>query len=59
MKETLKTKIQTLKNQGQGADQIYQAIAGEENLFSIAFFGHKGTKKQKARLNYIWKNIIN
>jgi len=39
-------------------DTIYRYISASENLFCIAFFGHKGTKQQRARLNYIWKQII-
>lgn len=43
---------------GETADQAFSRIAGSENLFCIAFFGHKGTKQQKSKLSYIWKSIL-
>lgn len=39
-------------------DDAYQRIAGQENLFNAAFFGHKALKKDKQKLNYIWNKLI-
>jgi hypothetical protein len=30
----------------------------QEGLFSIAFFGHYGTKQQVSKLKYIWKQLL-
>jgi len=43
---------------GETNDAAYNRIAGEQGLFCIAFFGHKGTKEQKAKLAYIWKRLL-
>ena len=40
-------------------DNIYHILVCMlSGYYGIAFFGHKGTKYQKARLNNIWKRII-
>jgi hypothetical protein len=39
-------------------DSIYNIMAGRLGLFGVAFFGHKGTRAEKKRLNYLWNEII-
>jgi hypothetical protein len=51
--------IKNLKLSGMSNDLIYQEIAGIIGLYSVAFFGAKGTKAQKQRLSRIWKQIVN
>lgn len=51
--------IRTLKSQGFTEDQVYELAACESHLFTIAFFGHRGTTKQKQYLNTIWNRILN
>lgn len=51
--------IKKLKTSGMSNDLIYQELAGSIGLFSVAFFGAKGTKSQKQRLSRIWKQIVN
>lgn len=36
-------------------DENYTRLVAEAGLYCIAFFGHKGTKSQKAKLAYIWQ----
>ncbi len=33
----------------------YAYYCGKENLFSVAFFGHKGNKR---KVRYIWKALL-
>jgi len=51
--------IKNLKLSGMASDLIYQEVAGIIGLYSVAFFGAKGTKAQKQRLSRIWKQIVN
>ena len=37
------------------ADEIYKQLVSKEGLFGKAFFGHKKTKQEARRLNYLWK----
>jgi len=30
----------------------------KEKLFAIAFYGHFGTKNQRAKINYIWNRLL-
>jgi len=39
-------------------DDAYYRIAGEQSLYGAAFFGHKAPKKDKQKLNYIWKQLL-
>lgn len=39
-------------------DLDYQLLTGREGLFCIAFFGHKGTRQQMRKKNYIWKRLL-
>lgn len=50
--------ILALKRQGLKNDSIYQIAAGNMNLFHVAFYGHKGTRKDKHRLQRTWKRIL-
>lgn len=52
------TEIQQLKSTGLSNDQIYERAAGLLGLYGVAFFGHKGNKSQKQKLNRLWKRII-
>ena len=54
----MKKLILTLKSIGYSNDLIYEIIAGNLSLFGVAFFGHKGTRSEKAKLNYAWKLIL-
>lgn len=53
---TIKQKIANMANISR--DGKYEYLAGEAGLYGIAFFGHKGTKAQKAKLRYIWKQVM-
>jgi hypothetical protein len=53
----LKTEIQSLGTLSN--DLKYQILCGKAGLFGKAFFGHKATKSEKAKLRYIWKTILN
>jgi len=56
---TLKNKIKLMKgNPKSSRDGMYDYLVGEAGLYGIAFFGHKGTKAQKAKLRYIWKQVM-
>ena len=50
--------ILTLKNLGYKSDSIYMVAAGDMGLYGIAFFGHKGSKTEKAKLKRTWKRIL-
>lgn len=53
-----KSQILQLKLAGYSADSIYRYGAGELGLFGIAFFGHRGTKTEKRKLNRLWNKIL-
>lgn len=57
-KQTLKQRILELRSKDFNNDAIYRVLAGEINLFHIAFFGHKGSKSEKNKLNYRWNLIL-
>jgi hypothetical protein len=40
------------------ADEIYRKLVSKEGLFGKAFFGHKKTKQESRRLNYLWKRAM-
>lgn len=40
-------------------DEIYRIAAGNYGLFGVAFFGHKATRAQRAKLNRVWNRIVN
>ena len=54
----MKHLIISLKNKGLSNDLIYQCLAGDAGLFGVAFFGHKGKKGDKLKLNRIWNNVL-
>ena len=55
----MKTKeIKQLIDQGHSMDSIYRIAAGNLNLFGVAFFGHRGKKGDKAKLNRVWHKIV-
>jgi len=56
---TTTEQIKNLKSSGMTNDQIYQQVAGNIGLYSVAFFGSKGTKVQRQKLSRIWKQIFN
>lgn len=35
-------------------DQIYQILAGDAGLFGKAFFGHRATRSERAKLRRLW-----
>ncbi len=35
-------------------DTNYRTLAGDANLFGAAFFGHKASKAQRAKLRRLW-----
>jgi len=39
-------------------DQIHQILAGSAGIYGIAFFGAKGTPKQRRLNRYLWKTSI-
>ena len=55
-KLTLKQQIHNMANISR--DGKYEILAGNAGLYCIAFFGHKGTRQQHARLRYIWKQVM-
>lgn len=54
--KTIKQQIQAMANISR--DGKYEILAGNDGLYGIAFFGHKGTKKQRARLRYLWRMVM-
>jgi hypothetical protein len=52
------SEIMTFKARGWSNDAIYNRAAGVLGLYGVAFFGHKGTKVQKQKLNRTWKRIL-
>ena len=55
----MKTKdLQKLKLAKISNDQIYENGVCMLGLYGIAFFGHKGTLKEKRKLNNLWKQIL-
>lgn len=55
-KLTLKKQIQNMANISR--DGKYEILAGNAGLYHIAFFGAKATKAQRAKLRYIWKQVM-
>ncbi len=53
-----KKKIRELFNLGWSSDAIYHEVAGELQLYGVAFFGHKGSTIQKLTLRRQWNRII-
>jgi|YNPBryulayer2012_1023412.scaffolds.fasta_scaffold77560_1 hypothetical protein len=56
---TIKQYIEKYPNESN--DMIYYRIVCDRddgNLFGVAFYGEKGTPKQRRKLNYIWKTIL-
>ena len=53
---TIKKYIQAFPNASD--DELYRRIVSDAGLFGVAFFGHKATPKERAKLNYIWKTIL-
>lgn len=51
--------IKELIKQGHSMDSIYRIAAGNLGLFGVAFFGHKGKRGDKAKLNRVWHRIVN
>lgn len=45
-------------NEGYGMDAVYEIAAGNMGLFCVAFFGWKGKKGDKAKLNRLWNRIV-
>lgn len=43
---------------GTNADTIYRELVGDANLFGQAFFGHKKTSAQAAKLNRLWVKAL-
>lgn len=39
-------------------DSAYQLVAGSLGLYNKAFFGHKATRSERAKLNQAWKMIL-
>lgn len=37
------------------ADQLYAGLVAKAGLFEKAFYGHKKTRKEAKRLDYLWK----
>ena len=54
-KGTLKQQILQMRNYPKQLQ--YEYFAGEAGLFGQAFFGHKATNAERAKLKYILKNI--
>lgn len=54
----MKKLITKLRNEGLSDYCIFERLVGLEKLYCIAFFGWKGTRKQKARVRYINKLIF-
>lgn len=50
--------IQTYRDQGQSRDAIYEHVVEEYGLYGVAFFGHRGTRNQRRRLQYAWQRIM-
>lgn len=36
----------------------FEILTGRESLFCKAFFGHKATKNERAKIQYIWKRLL-
>jgi PHP family Zn ribbon phosphoesterase len=53
---TLKQQIARMSNITR--DGKYEYFAGAAGLYGQAFFGHKATKAQRAKLRYIWKQVF-
>jgi hypothetical protein len=51
--------IKKLISANYSMDSIYRIAAGNLGLFAVAFFGHKGKKGDKAKLNRVWNRIVN
>ena len=51
--------IKELLDKGYSMDSIYRMAASDLGLFGVAFFGHKGKRGDKAKLNRIWHRIVN
>lgn len=52
-----KETILLLKSQGFKRDSIYELAAGNLSLYGVAFFGHKGKKGDKQKLQRVWEKI--
>lgn len=39
-------------------DADYAHYAAQKGLYHIAFFGHKGSRNQYKRLEYIWNRLL-
>lgn len=50
--------IKRLKSLKFSDDTIYQIAAGELGLFHVAFYGHKGTRNDRSKLNRTWNRIL-
>ncbi len=53
---SLKQQVANMSNISR--DGKYEILAGNAGLYGIAFFDHKGTKAEKAKLRYIWKQVM-
>lgn len=50
--------IREKKAAGLSPDLIYQEAAGTLGLFGVAFFGHKTSPRNRARLRRTWQRIV-
>lgn len=53
-----RTEMEALFQQGFGMDAVYEIAAGKLGLFCVAFFGHKGQRGDKAKLQRVWNRIV-
>lgn len=53
---TIKKRLSQMANISR--DGKYEYLAGFFGLYHIAFFGHKATKQQRAKLRYLWKCVM-